>query len=115
MSDRVKVSDVEMYVFDDIDSREIDLQEIDGKFGDLQVNGSILEHTKIEENEDYKVRTVSQIMLRKVSTTKRFRYTTRSSKPDGLGIILRSENHDFVFTSTNQEMSDIDKEIKNSL
>lgn len=115
MSDGTKVTNVEMYVFDDIDSREIDLQEIDGTFGDLQVNGSILEHTQIDKNGDYQVRSVSQIMLRKASTAKRFRYATESSKPDGLGVILRSENHDFVFTSTNQEMSDIHKEIKNNI
>lgn len=115
MADGIKVSNVEMYVFDNIDNREIDLQEISGTLGDLQVNGSVLEHIQIEKNGDYKVRSVSQIMLRKSSTAKRFRYATENSRADGLGVILRSENHDFVFTSTNQEMSDIHKQIENNI
>ena len=111
MSETTKISDVEMYVFDDIDSRDIDLQEITGIFGEIQVKGSVLEHVRIENKGDYKIREKSQIMLRKSSEAKRFRYATDNSKPDGLGIIIRGDKHDFVFTSTNQNLSEVHKDV----
>jgi hypothetical protein len=110
-----KVNNVELYIFRDIDSRDINLQELDGEVGSIQIKSSILEHTKIISKKDHKIRNITQIMLKEVNTMKRFRYATENSKPDGLGIILRSTENDFVFTSTNQDLSDIYNNIKDKV
>lgn len=115
MSSQGQIKKVEMYIFDNIDNREIDLQEIDGVFGQVEVKSSILEHKKVDSNRDYKQKNITQVMMKEVDEAKRFRYATENSKPDGLGIILRSSEHDFVFTSINQDLSQVYKEIKDFL
>lgn len=115
MSEEEKVKKVELYIFDDIDSREIQLQDIDGDIGVVSVTGSVVKHRVYDDKGDHKVMTETSINLSNVSQAKRFRYATDDSKPDGIGIIMRGENNDFVFTSTQQKLSNIYKEIESKI
>lgn len=106
---------VELYVFDDIDKQEINLQEIDGQVGSAEVSGSVVEHEETTSYGSHKVRTITTITLSDIRQENRFRYTTESSKPDGLGIILRKDENDFVLTSTNQNVTDLFQSITEEL
>lgn len=106
---------VELYVFDDIDNQEIDLQEIDGRLGSSEVSGSVLEHEETISYGSHKVRTITTITLSDINQVNRFRYKTESSKPDGLCIILRKDENDFVLTSTDQNVTDLFRSITEDL
>lgn len=115
MTEDQKVKQVELYIFDDIDSRDIQLQDIDGEVGEIEVLGSVVKHRVYENNDDFKVMTETSINLKRVSNSTRFRYATEDNKSDGIGIILRADSTDFVFTSLEQDLSLIYDEIDSEL
>lgn len=115
MSEGEKVKKVEMYIFDDIDSRDIQLQDIDGDVGEIEVLGTMVKHRVYDSRDGYKVMTETSVNLGGISQSTRFRYATDNSKPDGIGILLRGESNDFVFTSLEQDLSMIYDEIDTQL
>jgi len=115
MTEEQKVKKVEMYIFDDIDGGDIQLQDIEGEVGIIEVLGTMVKHKVYEDKVGHKVTTETSISLSSVSQLTRFRYATDNSKPDGIGILLRGDRKDFVFTSLEQELSKIYNEIESQL
>lgn len=111
-----KVKNAELYIFDDIDEKDIQLQNVKGDMGHVSIKGSILEHTQIVDDvKDYKINKKVQISLSRVDQSKRFRYATDDSKPDGIGILLRCSENDFVITSINQDLGSFYHSIESEI